>query len=165
MVSENTHPSHTSCSEGASIPLAEVNSNTSSWTSAHLRCSSSVNRKISTLEGLTTNDYGDDIYFPVPRAPVTGILGGAGSYAALGARLFRKPPESHKISWTVHLGSDFPDNLRQEIDSWETSCNFISTPERLTTQSLNIYGENEYRGITPKLRLTAPCPNRWSCRV
>jgi hypothetical protein len=121
---------------------------TSLWTSAHLRCSSSVNSVISTNEVFATNVYGDDIYFPIPRLPVTGILGGAGSYAALGARLFRRPPKSHKISWTVHLGSDFPDNLRQEIDSWETSCNFISTPERLTTQSLNIYGENEYRGIT-----------------
>ena len=88
----------------------------------------------------------DDIYFPIPRTPVMGILGGAGSYAVLGARLFRKPPHSRLVSWTVHTGSDFPVDLRQEIDSWATSCNWIDTPDRLTTHALNIYGEDEYRG-------------------
>ncbi|MCJ1395810.1 hypothetical protein MMC18_008696 [Xylographa bjoerkii] len=98
----------------------------------------------------------DDIYFPVPRAPVIDIIGGAGAYSALGARLFRKPPTSRHVSWTVHAGSDFPDELRHEIDSWKTSCRFIDTPGRLTTHSLNIYGEDEYRGFeytTPKKRL------------
>ena len=94
----------------------------------------------------TADERLDDIYFPIPRAPVMGILGGAGSYAALGARLFRQAADSRLVSWTVHTGSDFPEELRQEIDSWRTSCNFISTPERLTTHALNIYSENEYRG-------------------
>ena len=86
----------------------------------------------------------DDIYYPVPRAPVTDIIGGAGSYAVLGARLMRGSGST--VGWTVHTGSDFPETIREEIQAWGTSCNFIDTPGRLTTRGLNIYRQNERRG-------------------
>jgi len=86
----------------------------------------------------------DDIYYPVPRAPVTDIIGGAGSYVVLGARIMKG--SGHGIGWTVHTGSDFPENVRKEIESWGTDCNIVDTPERLTTRGLNVYGQNEKRG-------------------
>ena len=86
----------------------------------------------------------DDIYYPIPRAPVTGIIGGAGSYAVLGARIMQG--SGHGIGWTVHVGSDFPEHVRKEIESWETGCQFIDTPGRLTTRGLNTYRQQERRG-------------------
>ena len=86
----------------------------------------------------------DDIYYPIPRAPVTDIIGGAGSYAVVGARIMQG--SGHGIGWTVHTGYDFPENVRKEIESWGTSCNFVNTPERLTTRGLNIYRQHERRG-------------------
>ena len=73
-------------------------------------------------------------------------MGGAGSYAALGARMLGVPEHPKLIGHVVHKGSDFPAELLQEINSWKTDCVFIETPERLTTRAWNQYGEDEYRG-------------------
>ncbi|TLD38854.1 gb [Venturia nashicola] len=98
----------------------------------------------------------DEIYFPPPKPPVKNILGGAGAYSALGARIFSPPPLSKTVSWIVDCGSDFPIELRQAIAQWDTSCLLRETPERLTTRGWNGYGENEHRAfkyLTPKIRL------------
>jgi hypothetical protein len=88
----------------------------------------------------------DEIHFPPPTPPVQDILGGAGAYSALGARIFSPPPLSKTVGWIVDCGSDFPPALRQEIARWDTSCLLRDTPQRLTTRGWNGYGENEYRG-------------------
>ena len=90
-----------------------------------------------------TKDY---IEFPAPRTAVKDILGGAGSWSALGARLFSPPPQSKSVGWVVDAGSDFPVDLRENIESWETSCVLRETPDRKTTRGHNVYGENEERG-------------------
>lgn len=92
------------------------------------------------------NHTTDDIEFPPPREAVKDILGGAGSWSALGARLFSPPPKSESVGWVVDAGSDFPLELRQIIQSWETSCVLRETTNRRTTRGHNIYGENEERG-------------------
>lgn len=88
----------------------------------------------------------DDIFYPIPRLPALNILGGAGSYAVLGARLVCGPKRSSDIGWTIHQGFDFPEAVKRQIDTWHTSCNFIQTPDRLTTRALNVYRQNEFRG-------------------
>ena len=88
----------------------------------------------------------DEIHFQPPREPEIDILGGAGSWAVVGARFFRPSPSSRKIGWTVHRGSDFPTKVEEEINSWDTKCNLIDTPHRLTTRGWNKYGDNEERG-------------------
>ncbi|KAL9060155.1 MAG: hypothetical protein Q9162_000769 [Coniocarpon cinnabarinum] len=98
----------------------------------------------------------DEIHFQPPKEPVFDILGGAGPYAALGARLLSPESLSGSIGWIVDAGSDFPTELRQIIASWRTSCLIRETPERLTTRAWNGYGSNErrsFRYTTPKLRL------------
>ncbi|KAF1811773.1 Ribokinase-like protein [Eremomyces bilateralis CBS 781.70] len=98
----------------------------------------------------------DEIHFPPPKDPVYNILGGAGSYSALGARLLSPPPLSRSVGWIVDAGSDFPVELREEINRWRTSCVFRETPDRLTTRAWNGYMENEYRAfkyLTEKIRL------------
>ncbi|KAK4230071.1 Ribokinase-like protein [Podospora fimiseda] len=103
----------------------------------------------------------DEIHFPPPKPPALNILGGAGSYSALGARLFSPAPELSKtVGWIVDQGSDFPDSITSLITSWQTSCLLRPDPSRLTTRGWNGYapGSSEHRSFkytTPKKRLTA----------
>lgn len=102
----------------------------------------------------------DDIYPPTSaqdQIPQTNILGGAGTYSAVGARLFTPPPRSDSIGWIVDQGTDFPCDLRTLILSWQTSA-LIRDRDALTTRGWNGYGENEHRAfkyLTKKKRLTA----------
>ncbi|KAM0438888.1 hypothetical protein ACHAPT_001649 [Fusarium lateritium] len=101
----------------------------------------------------------DDIDFIPPTPPVKNILGGAGTYSALGARLFSPPPLSTSVGWIIDQGSDFPPSLSTLIDSWTTSAIFRHDGLRLTTRGWNGYeGAAEKRAfkyLTPKKRLTA----------
>ncbi|CZR66803.1 related to MAK32 protein [Phialocephala subalpina] len=98
----------------------------------------------------------DEIHYLPPKPPVFDILGGGGSFSALGARLFSPPPLSKTVSWIVDRGSDFPSHLTEQISSWSTSCLLRDDPSRLTTRGWNGYTASENRAFkytTPKLRL------------
>lgn len=98
---------------------------------------------------------------PTSPPPKYNLVGGAGTYAALGARLvlsdapaFAK--DAKEVSWIVDVGSDFPLQVRKTIDSWNTDCIFREDTARLTTRAWNGYGDQEHRDfryLTPKKRL------------
>ena len=90
----------------------------------------------------------DDIFYPIPRLPALNVLGGAGAYAALGARLICGAKRAKAVGWTAHEGSDFPQEVTAQIETWNTSCELIKTPNRLTTRGLNVYRHNEIRGMS-----------------
>ncbi|KAK5074757.1 Double-stranded RNA-containing particles stability [Lithohypha guttulata] len=95
---------------------------------------------------------------PSTKERKTNLIGGAGTYAVLGAKLASSPCQiiSKNISWIVDVGSDFPSVIRNNIDEWNTDCNYRVDDTRLTTRAWNGYGENELRSfkyITPKKRL------------
>ncbi|KAK4238638.1 hypothetical protein C8A03DRAFT_14912 [Achaetomium macrosporum] len=100
----------------------------------------------------------DEIEFLPPRPPVHDVLGGAGSYSALGARLFSPPPLSKTVGWIVDQGSDFPPSITSQITAWQTSAVFRHDPSRLTTRGWNGYTDaserRAFRYTTPKKRLT-----------
>lgn len=100
----------------------------------------------------------DDIDFVPPKPPVKDILGGAGAYSALGARLFSPGEKTSSVGWIVDQGSDFPSNLKTLIDRWDTTAVFRYDPDRLTTRGWNGYeGTDDHRSFkytTPKKRLT-----------
>ncbi|KAK2801954.1 hypothetical protein FQN50_007510 [Emmonsiellopsis sp. PD_5] len=98
----------------------------------------------------------DEIHFEAPNPPVKDIIGGAGSYAVVGARMVAGREHCQSVSWIVDTGSDFPDEVRRVISSWDTSCIFRESTARLTTRAWNGYGPNEKRDfkyLTPKIRL------------
>ncbi|KAL8766828.1 MAG: hypothetical protein Q9209_006486 [Squamulea sp. 1 TL-2023] len=100
----------------------------------------------------------DEIHYQPPRKPDVDVMGGAGMYAALGARLFRPPPSASRVGWIVHEGYDFPPHIKSAIESWETNCEFIQTPERETTRACNRYEPNGHRAfkyLNEKIRLDA----------
>ncbi|KAL8762119.1 MAG: hypothetical protein Q9184_001835 [Pyrenodesmia sp. 2 TL-2023] len=102
----------------------------------------------------------DELHYQPPKTPDLNVMGGAGLYAALGARLFRPPPSSSRVGWTIHEGHDFPLHMKNTIDAWNTSCQFISTPDRATTRAFNEYepsGYRSFRYLNEKIRVDQDC--------
>ncbi len=103
--------------------------------------------------------YEDEIEYLPPKPPVKDILGGAGTYSALGARLLSPPPLSKSVGWIVDQGSDFPESMTALVNSWETSVLLRPTPDRLTTRGWNGYVDaserRAFRYTTEKKRLVA----------
>ncbi|OAA80797.1 MAK32-like protein [Akanthomyces lecanii RCEF 1005] len=102
----------------------------------------------------------DDIDFLPPTPSVTDILGGAGTYSALGARLLSPSSLSTTVGWVVDKGSDFPPALAKLIDTWDTHAVYRHDAARLTTRGWNGYEagadqKRAFRYTTPKKRLTA----------
>ncbi|KAL4809346.1 Ribokinase-like protein [Aspergillus unguis] len=98
----------------------------------------------------------DDIEFEGAQPNVKNVLGGAASFAVIGARLAAGKEHSRSVSWIVDVGSDFPPEVLEVIKSWDTDCLIRDDPGRLTTRAWNGYGPNEKRAfkyLTPKLRL------------
>lgn len=95
------------------------------------------------LEVLTSLD---DIDFEGLRPNVKNILGGAASFAVVGARLVAGKKHSQAVSWIVDVGSDFPPEVLRLLKSWDTGCVFREDHNRLTTRAWNGYGPNEKRG-------------------
>jgi sugar/nucleoside kinase (ribokinase family) len=84
-------------------------------------------------------------------------MGGAGTFSAIGARLFSPPPQSKNVGWIIDAGTDFPTELKEHISSWETGV-LIQPRNAPTTRGWNGYGENDHRAfkyLTEKKRLTA----------
>ncbi|KAL4986185.1 Ribokinase-like protein [Aspergillus falconensis] len=98
----------------------------------------------------------DDIDFEGPQPSVKNVIGGAASFAVIGARLAAGKEYSRSVSWIVDVGSDFPPEVLDVIKAWDTDCVIRRDPGRLTTRAWNGYGPNEKRAfqyLTPKLRL------------
>jgi sugar/nucleoside kinase (ribokinase family) len=84
-------------------------------------------------------------------------MGGAGTFSAIGARLFSPPPQSKSVGWIIDAGTDFLDELRIMASSWDTGV-LVQPRNALTTRGWNGYGENDHRAfmyLTEKKRLTA----------
>ncbi|KAF2207547.1 hypothetical protein CERZMDRAFT_88396 [Cercospora zeae-maydis SCOH1-5] len=101
----------------------------------------------------------DDIYPPqtIDQEPKLNVIGGAGTYSAIGARLFSPPPISKSVGWIVDAGTDFPDELTHIIASWDTGVVIRPRPAP-TTRGWNGYSGNQHRAfkyLTEKKRLTA----------
>lgn len=125
------------------------------------RCISSARESLDEeVKHITNNHSQDEIEYPPPRPPQKDILGGAGSYSALGARLFSPAPlDSKSVGWIVDQGSDFPPAITSLIDSWGTSALLRHDASRLTTRGWNGYVDEQetraFKYTTPKKRLTA----------
>lgn len=88
----------------------------------------------------------DDIDFGGSRPGVKNVLGGAASFAVVGARLVSGSKYARSVSWIVDVGSDFPAETLDVIKSWNTDCVFREDHGRLTTRAWNGYHPNEKRG-------------------
>ncbi len=90
-----------------------------------------------------------DAIYPETGPPLQDILGGAGSYATVGARLFCHGDASIGVGFVVHAGNELSQKLRDEIVSWKTGTHIIETPNRMTTRGKNVYVDGIRREQIP----------------
>lgn len=98
----------------------------------------------------------DDIHY-LDAPSQTSIIGGAGTYSAIGARLFSPPPQSSQVGWIIDAGPDFPQHVLDIINSWRSHA-VIRPRDGSTTRGWNGYDANQVRAfkyLTPKKRLTS----------
>ncbi|KAI0676919.1 Ribokinase-like protein [Trametes maxima] len=81
-------------------------------------------------------------------------IGGGGTYAAIGARIWLSPS---KVGVIIDRGNDFPPHIQNALDAFGTDMwLFRDDPSRETTKAINAY-RGEVRGFeyrTPRVRLT-----------
>ena len=82
-----------------------------------------------------------DAIYPETGPPLQDILGGAGTYATVGARLFSHRDASVGVGFVVHAGNELSQKLRDEIASWKSGIHVIETPDRMTTRGKNVYAD------------------------
>lgn len=86
--------------------------------------------------------FADDIhYFPPILQPKYDVIGGAGIYAGLGARMFEPAQHSEKVGLVIHTGADFPKPIREWIERFGMRVLFIPRIDSLTTRGQNTYDE------------------------
>lgn len=90
----------------------------------------------------------DEIHFPKESGKQScyNVIGGGGCYGALGSRIISGPSQSKKVGWIIDKGSDFPVEVEDYLQKWNTGAVWRNTPERLTTRGWNMYGERDFRG-------------------
>ncbi|KAG0141042.1 hypothetical protein CROQUDRAFT_674331 [Cronartium quercuum f. sp. fusiforme G11] len=81
-------------------------------------------------------------------------IGGGGTYAAIGARMWLRPEQ---ILMIIHKGQDFPPEVEQRLLSYSPSLfTFVSDPSHpRTTRALNTYSNTrrDFKYLTPKRQL------------
>ncbi|KAJ3555146.1 hypothetical protein NM688_g2740 [Phlebia brevispora] len=81
-------------------------------------------------------------------------IGGGGTYATIGARIWLPP---HEVGMIVDRGHDFPSNIQSRLDSYgEGMWLYRDDASRGTTRALNEY-RGDLRGfkyLTPRVRIT-----------
>lgn len=90
---------------------------------------------------------------PTGKTQATQI-GGGGTYAAVGARIWLPPPAIGQI---VDRGMDFPASVQRELDHYGSDMwHFRDQPNNKTTRAVNRYtGElRDFDYLTPRIRLT-----------
>lgn len=92
------------------------------------------------------------------REPECNIIGGGVSYAIVGGRIASGPKLGKRICGIIDKGSDFPQEIEDEIKQWGSGAIFRLDPSRLTTRGANIYREDGVRDFvyySPKKRIEA----------
>ncbi|KOH00677.1 Mak32p [Saccharomyces eubayanus] len=89
----------------------------------------------------------DDIENSKCNIHYKNVPGGGGTFAILGACIISPNNKTSKgLKWIVDRGSDFPDEITKEIESWGTDARFRDSFDRPTTKGLNYYeGDNDLR--------------------
>ncbi|KAI0721829.1 Ribokinase-like protein [Cerioporus squamosus] len=81
-------------------------------------------------------------------------IGGGGTYASIGARIWLPPSQ---VGMIIDRGHDFPVQVQDPLNAYGADMwHFRDHPSRETTRAVNIY-RGEHRGfeyLTPRLRIT-----------
>lgn len=100
----------------------------------------------------------DDNEYPESwnREQEKDIIGGAGTYAIVGARIASGRKYNKQITGIIDQGKDFPHDVINALDNWDTGIKYRYDPARLTTRGLNTYdvdNTRHFRYLSPKKRI------------
>lgn len=98
--------------------------------------------------------YQDDEGKPIVDRKEESQIGGGGTYASIGARIWLPPTQ---LCMVVDRGSDWPVPIQEKLDAFGPEMwLYRDQPDCLTTRAVNIY-RGDYRGfeyLTPRIRIT-----------
>ncbi|KAI0663092.1 Ribokinase-like protein [Cubamyces menziesii] len=97
--------------------------------------------------------FADEDGNPTGRTQAAQI-GGGGTYASIGARIWLPPS---RLGMIIDRGNDFPAHIQEALDSYGPDMwLYRDNPNRSTTRAINSY-RGEFRGfdyLTPRIRIT-----------
>jgi sugar/nucleoside kinase (ribokinase family) len=87
------------------------------------------------------------------RVVARDSLGGAGTHATLGARLFIQPQDK-AIAWSVPVGDGLPAQVEEKMESWRILLSLRRSPDVFSTRNRLKYhdetlGEKTFQYLTP----------------
>ncbi|KAJ5147895.1 PfkB family kinase [Penicillium atrosanguineum] len=88
----------------------------------------------------------DEIRVP-GQEPLRNILGGSGTYATLGARLFLPGSLSPNLGWMIRVGNDFPIPVEEALWSWNPTLVIQKEPGSASTRGLLEYRDTTFGRI------------------
>ncbi|KAG7876732.1 hypothetical protein KL938_004345 [Ogataea parapolymorpha] len=97
----------------------------------------------------------DEIYF-ADGTSLYNVLGGGGVFAMVGSRIVLGSQQSRLCGGIIDIGSDCPEEILRELQSWNLGAVFRYDNTRLCTRGWNKYGLNDWREfkyMTPKRRI------------
>lgn len=96
--------------------------------------------------------FADENGTPTGRV-VAPEIGGGGTYAAVGARIWLP---SNQIGMVVDRGTDFPSSIQEKLDGYGPEMWIFRDQDHGTTRALNSYrGEHRsFEYLTPRIRIT-----------
>ncbi|KAG7738197.1 hypothetical protein KL932_003804 [Ogataea haglerorum] len=97
----------------------------------------------------------DEIHF-ADGTSLYNVLGGGGVFAMAGSRIVLGSRRSRLCGGIIDIGSDCPEEVLRELQSWDLGAVFRYDNTRLCTRGWNKYGLNDWREFkytTPKRRI------------
>ncbi|KAL2064560.1 hypothetical protein VTL71DRAFT_3697 [Oculimacula yallundae] len=85
----------------------------------------------------------DELRFP-SKAPLLDVMGGSGTYATLGARLFASDERSDTVGCLVLAGNDFPEAVENTLRDWGIKLVLKKDTGRLSTRGLLQYEDTTF---------------------
>lgn len=98
----------------------------------------------------------DEVHTPTESH--IGIIGGAGTYAALGAAVVLPLAQRKRVGFICDEGHDFSSKTKSEMENWSMGTIFRYDANRETTKAWNKFVNNEerlFKYLSPKLQIVA----------
>lgn len=99
----------------------------------------------------------DEVRYQATNRAYSNVIGGAGTFAALGAGVHLPPAKRHAARFVLDKGSDFSADMENLINDWGLGVVWRQDDSRKTTHTLNTFVGNEERlfeYLSPKKQIT-----------
>lgn len=98
----------------------------------------------------------DEVHYAAAGRSYTNVIGGAGTFAALGAGLHLRVRERGEAQFVLDKGRDFTPEMEAKIRAWRLGVVWRTNADRDTTRTCNTFVENEerlFKYLSPKKQI------------